>query len=88
MQLLEDDQALVGVASRDSLAQMVSFVDRHGLDGVVNIADDSGVVWERFGVFGQPTWAYVDGDSGRVSVQFGGLGQEGVLAAFAADGFS
>lgn len=87
MQLLTADQALVGIASRDSLAQMEGFVARHGLNDVVNIADEAGTVWERFGVFGQPTWAYVDGDTGQVSVQFGGLGQEGVLAAFEADGF-
>ncbi len=87
MQLLDEDQAVVGVAGRDSLEEMQAFTDRHELDGVVNIADVDGSVWERFDVFGQPTWAYVDGDTGQVTVRFGGLGQEGVLSAFEADGF-
>ena len=67
---------------------MEAFVERHGLDDVVNIADLDGVVWERFGVFGQPTWGYVDGDTGEVSIMFGALGVDGVLAAFEADGFA
>ena len=87
MQLLDEDQAIVGVAGRDSLAEMQSFVDRHELGDVVNVADVDGSVWERFGVFGQPTWAFVDGETGEITVQFGGLGQEGVLAAFEANGF-
>lgn len=77
----------MGVASRDDLDAITAFVDRHGLQDVVNLADLDGEVWDRFGVFGQPTWAYVEGDTGEVTVQFGGLGREGVLAAFEADGF-
>jgi peroxiredoxin len=82
----DDGRALVGIASRDSVEQMQAFVDRHGLDEVVNVADPDGEVWARFGVFGQPTWAYVDGDTGQVTVRFGGLGEQGVLDAFEADG--
>ncbi len=78
---------MVGVASRDDLAAIEEFVDRHALDGVVEtIADVDGVVWERFGVFGQPTWAYIEGDTGEVTVLFGALGAEGIQAAFEADG--
>lgn len=87
MQLLEDDQALVGIASRDTVEEMAAFIDRHDLADVVNIADPDGMVWERFGVFGQPTWAFIDGDTGQTTVRFGALGQAGVLAAFEAGGF-
>jgi peroxiredoxin len=87
VQLLSEDQAVIGVASRDTVEEMEAFVDRHGLADVVNIADPDGVVWDRFGVFGQPTWAFVDGETGEVTVRFGGLGQQGVLAAFADGGF-
>lgn len=66
---------------------MESFVDRHELADVVNIADPEGVVWDRFGVFGQPTWAFVNGETGEVTVQLGALGTQGVLAAFEARGF-
>ena len=79
---------MIGIAGRDTLAQMESFVDRHGLQDMVTVADVSGEVWERFGVFGQPTWAYVDGETGRVEVRFGALGSEGVLQALADGGFS
>jgi peroxiredoxin len=81
---LSEGQALVGVASRDAVDEMQAFVDRHGLADVVNVADESGEVWDRFGVFGQPTWAFVDGATGEVTVRFGALGEEGILAAFAA----
>ena len=84
MQLLDEDQALIAVAGRDSVPQMQSFIDRHQLADVPTVADTSGEVWERFGVFGQPSWAFVDGDTGRVSVRFGALGQEGILDAFEA----
>lgn len=77
----------MGVASRDTLEEMVAFVERHDLQGVVNIADVDGDVWERFGVFGQPTWAFVTAD-GEVSVRFGALGADGVRAAFQAGGFT
>jgi hypothetical protein len=72
------------VAGRDSLEAMASFVDRHDLGDMVNIADVSGDVWTRFGVFGQPTWGFVNGDTGDVTVAFGALGADGVAAAFAA----
>ncbi|HUG84265.1 MAG TPA: hypothetical protein VMM13_06850 [Euzebya sp.] len=86
MQLLDDDQSLIGIASRDTAEQMRGFTDRHGLQDVTNIADVSGEVWERFGVFGQPTWAFVDGDTGEVEVAFGSLGRQGVLDAFESGG--
>ncbi|CAN5278287.1 hypothetical protein BH23ACT9_BH23ACT9_02990 [soil metagenome] len=87
MQLLDENQSLIGVAGRDTLEQMEGFVARHGLEDVVTIADVDGSVWNRFGVFGQPTWGFVDGATGRVSVRFGALGQQGVLDAFEAGGF-
>ncbi len=66
---------------------MAGFVDRHGLQEMMTVADVSGEVWDRFGVVGQPSWAFIDGDTGAVSVRFGALGQQGVLDAFDADGF-
>lgn len=63
---------------------MQDFVVRHDLQDVVNIADVDGTVWERFGVFGQPTWAFYDSETGAVTVRFGALGVDGVLAAFEA----
>jgi hypothetical protein len=82
VQLLDDNQSLVGVAGRDTRDAMEAFVDRHGLSDVVTIVDLDGQVWNRFGVFGQPTWGFVNADTGEVTVRFGALGTEGVLEAF------
>lgn len=87
MQLLEDNQQVVGVAGRDTIEEMASFVERHGLEDIVMIADPDGVVWERFGVFGQPAWGFVNGETGELSVRLGGLGRDGVLQAFSDRGF-
>ena len=48
---------------------MQSFVDRHGLT-FPNLNDDDGVVFERFGVPGQPAWVFVAAD-GTVARRLG-----------------
>lgn len=67
---------------------MESFVDRHELSDVVNIADPDNEVWERFGVFGQPTWIFVNGETGETTTRFGALGQQGIQAVFESGGFA
>ncbi|CAN5574578.1 hypothetical protein BH24ACT15_BH24ACT15_04900 [soil metagenome] len=87
MQLLDDNTSVIGIASRDGVDEMQAFVDRHGLTDMVTVADVSGEVWERFGVFGQPAWAFVDGQTGTTSLNLGALGQQGVLDAVESGGF-
>lgn len=87
MQLLDQGQTIVGVAGRDTVEEMQAFVDRHGLSGMVTIADPEGEVWERFEVFGQPTWGYINA-AGEVSIMFGALGGDGIQEAFSDGGFS
>lgn len=87
MQLLDDNQSLIGIASRDDVEEMQAFVDRHSLGDMVTVEDVSGEVWERFGVFGQPAWVFVDGDTGEAALNLGALGQQGVLDAFETGGF-
>jgi peroxiredoxin len=72
--------AIVGVGGRDEIAAMKKFVERHDLDEVPNIADPEGDVWARFGVRGQPTWAFVDGQTGESRMVFGELGAEALKA--------
>ena len=55
---------IIGVASRDELGAMQEFVARHGLEDMVNVADASGEIWQRFGVVGQPAWVFLDADAG------------------------
>ena len=77
----EGEVAVVGIGSRDSLARLEGFVERHGLDGFPNVADESGDLRSRLGVFGQPTWIFVaaDGTSEKV---FGSLGEEKLVQRF------
>jgi len=51
----------VGVAGLDSgAAAMRDFVADRGIDGFVNLADDEGEVWQRFGVTTQEYYVLLD----------------------------
>ena len=50
------------MGGRDSVEQMQSFVDRHGLRGFDHLVDEDGSLWERFGIINQPAWVFVDDD--------------------------
>jgi hypothetical protein len=52
----------VGVPAHDTDDAMRDFVDRHGLDGMIQAVDDDGELWARFGVRVQPAWVFVDAD--------------------------
>ncbi len=71
---LSDDVEIIGVAGRDSTANMADFVARHGLQDVRQIADESGDVWAGFGIVGQPAWVFIDGRTGERRTQLGALG--------------
>lgn len=76
----EGQVRVVGVASRDQVPAMEAFVAEHGLEHVTSIADVDGAVWERFGVVGQPTWIFVDGETGAVARHLGLLGDDDLTA--------
>jgi thiol:disulfide interchange protein len=59
---------------------MAEFVARHGLEDVPQIDDADGSVWARFGVVGQPSWVFIDGETGERELLFGLLGEEGLNA--------
>jgi hypothetical protein len=61
---------------------MQDFVGRHGLT-FPNLRDDSGNIFVRFGVFGQPAWAFVDAD-GNLETVFGALSEDDLTARLAA----
>jgi peroxiredoxin len=66
---------IIGVAGRDGVANMRKFVDRHALDLIPHVADESGAIWAGAGVRGQPTWLLVDRD-GSVERLFGLVGED------------
>jgi thiol-disulfide isomerase/thioredoxin len=52
---------VVGVAGLGSgEAEMRKFVDDRGIDGLVNLADDAGQIWRRFGVRAQEYFVLLD----------------------------
>lgn len=55
---------------------MQAFLDRHELEGLFpHLADPDGELWARFGVRGQPTWAFVDA-GGEVELVFSALSND------------
>jgi peroxiredoxin len=76
----QDRVTIVGVASRDTPEAMAEFVTNHGLEGIQHAADVEGVVWQRFGVTGQPAWAFIDGETGRTDLVYGALGEADLAA--------
>ena len=62
-----DEIRFVGMAGRGDEASIRDFVERHGLEAMDTVVDESGDLWARFGVLGQPAWVFVDddGDSNR-----------------------
>lgn len=64
MQQFDGKIDIIGVASRDEVPAMEDFVARHGLSGMVNIADVDGQIWEQFGVVAQPAWVFLDAEAG------------------------
>ena len=66
----------MGVAGRDTVAEMDAFVARNGVDTFDHLADVDGKVWDINRVPAQPAWVFVDGETGESFTQFGELGQE------------
>lgn len=71
---------VVGVASRDTKAEMAAFVQRNKVDNIDHVADVDGSVWDINGVAAQPAWVFVDGETGAASTSFGELGVDGLTA--------
>ncbi|HUH07686.1 MAG TPA: hypothetical protein VML96_07760 [Egibacteraceae bacterium] len=55
---------------------MREFVAHHDLNHFPQVADTELVVWERFGIAGQPAWVLIDGQTGAVETISGALGAE------------
>ena len=62
---------LIGVPGRDSVAAMKAFVDKYDLAFVPHAADPDGKLWARLGVRYQPTWIFVEGTTGKATLEFG-----------------
>lgn len=68
-----DQLQVIGVPGRGELDAMQDFVDDTGIGAIRQLADLDGSVWQSFGVYGQPAYAFVD-DDGEIELFVGGLG--------------
>jgi thiol-disulfide isomerase/thioredoxin len=67
-----DDVLIVGVAGRGGIDEMRGFIDDTATTGLTHVADLDGGVWNAFGIFAQPAFAFID-DTGEIEVFVGGL---------------
>ena len=74
----EGQVEFLGVAWHDTEEAMQDFVDRYGLRMPTAI-DRTDAIFNRFGFFYQPAWAFLDEDGGVTAVQQE-LGVEGLRA--------
>jgi len=66
---------VIGVAGRGQVSEMQAFVDATGTGGLNHIVDVDGSIWSDYGVFAQPSFAFVS-DTGEVEVFVGALGEK------------
>ncbi|MGJ7449524.1 redoxin domain-containing protein [Aquipuribacter sp. MA13-13] len=76
---------VVGVGGLDQAEAMRTFVDDRGVDNFVHLSDETGVVWQRFGITSQSTYVVLDAD-GTVVAQ--GVLSEGDLDQAVSDALS
>ena len=73
---------MFGLSGRDDVSAAQEFVDGLGVGGFEHLYDESGEVWERFGIVSQPAWIFIN-DDGSVDSQIGALGEGGIRDAIA-----
>ena len=62
---------MVGVAADGSRDEMVTFVERYGVDEFVHLDDSDRTIRDEYAVFTQPMFAFIDGDgSVRISLAY------------------
>ena len=68
-----DQVTLFGVAGRGELDAMADFVSDTGTEAITHVADLDGSIWNSYGIYGQPAFAFID-DDGSVEVFIGSMG--------------
>ncbi len=67
-----DQVTFVGVPGLASVSEMETFVAQRGVDGFNHIIDD-GEIWDRFGVFEQRVYIFIDDDGTTRLATYGQL---------------
>ncbi len=69
-----------GVAGRDGLSAIESFIDSTGVDGFEHIVDETGEVWTDFEIASQPAFIFLNQD-GETDRRLGAMGESGITNA-------
>lgn len=68
-----DAVTFIGIAGRDDDdAGRHEFVTTHGLEEILQVVDDEGAIWARYGISYQPAWVFVTPE-GEMDVHAGPL---------------
>ena len=68
-----DQVTIIGVPGLASAGQFPEFIESTGTDVLSHIPDEDGVIWDRFGVTQQRTYAYVNDDGTFELAGYGNL---------------
>ena len=77
---LEGRVMFIGVPGRGERPEMQQFVTDGGVSGLQHVVDADGAIWSKYGVVGQPAFAFIDGD-GNVEMINGSLTAEQLKTA-------
>lgn len=67
----------VGIAGRDGIDPIRSFIDDLGVDAFPHVVDETGGIWDQMGVVSQPSFIFLDANGASTS-HLGGLGVSGL----------
>ena len=78
-QAFEGRVEIIGVAGRDEITAMESFVSDLGVDGFPHIVDLELEIWTRYDVASQPSFVFID-DDGSVETVLGAMGADALTS--------
>ena len=70
---------MIGVAGRDELSAINTFIEDRGVGGFPHIVDESGDVWSSFDVRSQPAFVFIN-DDGTIAGDAGSLGPTAIAS--------
>jgi len=76
-----DQVITIGIAGRGKQAEMAQFVSDTGVGSFAQLADLDGSIWNAFGIYGQPAFAFINND-GTVEVFIGSLDKRSLTERF------
>lgn len=76
-----DKVTTIGIAGRGKQSEMAKFVSDTGIGSFAQLADLDGSIWNAFGIYGQPAFAFINHD-GTVDVFVGSLDKRSLTERF------